>query len=226
MMESLLVANRGEIARRILRTARRLGVRTIAVYSTADEHAPFVKEADESVAIGAPPAPESYLDGDKILAAAAATRAAAIHPGYGFLAENAQFAEAVQAAGLIWVGAPPQAIRAMGLKDAAKRLMMQAGVRVTPGYLGEDQSPARLKREAAALGYPILIKAVAGGGGRGMRRVAAAEQFAEALASCRREAAGLWRGPGTAREIRQRAATPGGTGIRRLPRPARASVRT
>ncbi len=120
---------------------------------------------------------ESYLDGEKILAAAAATRAAAIHPGYGFLSENAAFAEAVQAAGLLWVGAPPAAIRAMGLKDAAKRLMMQAGVPVTPGYLGEDQSPARLKREAEAIGYPILIKAVAGGGGKGMRRVAGCRSF-------------------------------------------------
>jgi 3-methylcrotonyl-CoA carboxylase alpha subunit len=192
MMESLLIANRGEIARRIMRTARRLGVRTIAVFSTADSHAPFVQEADDAVAIGAPPARESYLDGAKILAAAAATRAAAIHPGYGFLSENAAFAEAVQAAGLLWVGAPPKAIRAMGLKDAAKHLMMQAGVPVTPGYQGADQSPARLQSEAETIGYPILIKAVAGGGGKGMRRVDAAELFEEALASCRREAAGAF----------------------------------
>jgi 3-methylcrotonyl-CoA carboxylase alpha subunit len=192
MMESVLIANRGEIARRILRTARRLGVRTIAVYSAADAHAPFVKEADQAVAIGAAPAIDSYLDGAKILSAAAATGAAAIHPGYGFLAENAAFAEAVQAAGLLWVGAPPAAIRAMGLKDAAKQLMMQAGVPVTPGYLGQDQSPDRLKREADTLGYPILIKAVAGGGGKGMRRVAAPAQFEEALSSCRREAAGAF----------------------------------
>jgi 3-methylcrotonyl-CoA carboxylase alpha subunit len=189
MMESLLIANRGEIARRIMRTARRLGVRTIAVYSTADEHAPFVREADEAVAIGAPPARDSYLDGAKILAVAAATGATAIHPGYGFLSENAAFAAAVQAAGLLWVGAPPAAIRAMGLKDAAKSLMLQAGVPVTPGYLGQDQSAARLKSEAETIGYPILIKAVAGGGGKGMRRVDAAEQFDEALTSCRREAA-------------------------------------
>jgi 3-methylcrotonyl-CoA carboxylase alpha subunit len=192
MMESVLIANRGEIARRIIRTARRLGVRTIAVYSTADEHAPYVREADDSVPIGAPPARESYLNGAKILAAAAATRAAAIHPGYGFLSENAEFAQAVQAAGLLWVGAPPAAIRTMGLKDHAKSLMMRAGVPVTPGYLGEDQSPAGLKREAATLGYPILIKAVAGGGGKGMRRVEAAAQFDAALASCRREAAGAF----------------------------------
>jgi 3-methylcrotonyl-CoA carboxylase alpha subunit len=188
MMDSLLIANRGEIARRIIRTAKRLGVRTIAVYSTADARAPFVGEADEAVPIGAPPAGESYLDGTKILAAAASTRAAAIHPGYGFLSENAAFAERVKAAGLLWVGAPPAAIRAMGLKDAAKALMMRAGVPVTPGYLGEDQSPARLQHEAVAIGFPVLIKAVAGGGGKGMRRVEAAEQFEEALASCRREA--------------------------------------
>jgi 3-methylcrotonyl-CoA carboxylase alpha subunit len=189
MMESVLIANRGEIARRIIRTARRLGVRTVAVYSAADAGAPFVGEADEAIAIGAAPARDSYLDGTKILNAAAATRASAIHPGYGFLSENAAFAESVQAAGLVWVGAPPAAIRAMGLKDAAKTLMMQAGVPVTLGYLGQDQSPAQLKREADTIGYPILIKAVAGGGGKGMRRVDAAGLFDEALASCRREAA-------------------------------------
>ena len=192
MMESLLIANRGEIARRIMRSARRLGVRTIAVYSTADEHTAFVREADESVAIGAPPPRESYLDGAKILAAAEATRATAIHPGYGFLSENAAFAESVLATGLIWVGAPPAAIRAMGLKDAAKSLMLRAGVPVTPGYLGADQSPARLKTEAGTIGYPILIKAVAGGGGKGMRRVEGAQDFEAALASCRREAAGAF----------------------------------
>jgi 3-methylcrotonyl-CoA carboxylase alpha subunit len=189
MMESVLIANRGEIARRIIRTARRLGVRTIAVYSAADADAPYVSEADEAVAIGAAQARDSYLDGAKILSAAAATGAAAIHPGYGFLAENAAFAEAVCAAGRLWVGAPPAAIRAMGLKDAAKALMVQAGVPVTPGYLGSDQSSARLKSEAATIGYPILIKAVAGGGGKGMRRVDSAAAFEEALASCRREAA-------------------------------------
>ena len=189
MIESLLIANRGEIARRIIRTARRLGVRTIAVYSAADAAAPFVREADSAVAIGAAPARESYLDGAKILAAARASGAAAIHPGYGFLSENAGFAEAVQAAGLIWVGAPPAAIRAMGLKDAAKALMQRAGVPVTPGYLGESQLPERLASEAAAIGYPVLIKAVAGGGGKGMRRVEAAAGFQDALVSCRREAA-------------------------------------
>jgi 3-methylcrotonyl-CoA carboxylase alpha subunit len=189
MLESLLIANRGEIARRIIRTARRLGVRTIAVHSDADARMPFVREADAAVCIGPAPARESYLDGTKILAAARETNARAVHPGYGFLSENADFAAAVEQAGLIWIGAPPAAIRAMGLKDAAKRLMQDAGVPVTPGYLGEDQSPDRLKKEADRIGYPVLIKAVAGGGGKGMRRVDSAAAFAEALASCRREAA-------------------------------------
>src|ERR1700722_19002884 len=159
MMESVLIANRGEIARRIIRTARRLGVRTIAVYSAADADAPFVREADQAVAIGAAPARDSYLDGTKILNAAAQTKATAVHPGYGFLSENAAFAESVQAAGLLWVGAPPAAIRAMGLKDAAKALMIRARVPVTPGYLGQSQDVQRLKSEAAAIGYPVLIKA-------------------------------------------------------------------
>jgi 3-methylcrotonyl-CoA carboxylase alpha subunit len=189
MIDSLLIANRGEIARRIIRTARRLGVRTIAVYSDADADLPFVREADAAVAIGPAPARDSYLVPEKILAAAKATGAAAIHPGYGFLSENAAFAEAVQAAGLIWVGAPPASIRAMGLKDAAKKLMQAAGVPVTPGYMGEDQSPERLKAEADAIGYPVLIKAVAGGGGKGMRKVDAPRAFLDALASCQREAA-------------------------------------
>jgi len=189
MIESLLIANRGEIARRIIRTARKLGVRTIAVHSEADAGMPFVREADTAIAIGPAPARESYLVQEKILAAAKATNAAAIHPGYGFLSENAEFADAVQAAGLVWVGAPPSAIRAMGLKDAAKKLMQAAGVPVTPGYMGEDQSPERLKAEADAIGYPVLIKAVAGGGGKGMRKVDVAQQFLDSLESCRREAA-------------------------------------
>ncbi|MBB3646377.1 3-methylcrotonyl-CoA carboxylase alpha subunit [Rhizobium sp. BK619] len=188
-MDSLLIANRGEIARRIIRTAKMLGIRTIAVYSKADAGLPFVREADEAIAIGPPPARESYLSEARILEAARKTGAAAIHPGYGFLSENAEFAEAVEKAGIIWVGAPPAAIRAMGLKDAAKELMQAAGVPVTPGYLGPDQSDARLAAEADAIGYPVLIKAVAGGGGKGMRRVERAQDFAELLASCRREAA-------------------------------------
>ncbi|WP_428394302.1 acetyl/propionyl/methylcrotonyl-CoA carboxylase subunit alpha [Lichenicoccus sp.] len=188
MMHSLLIANRGEIAARIIRTARRLGIRTIAVYSEADADMPFVRQADQAVAIGPAPARESYLVADKILQAARETDADAIHPGYGFLSENAAFAAQVQESGLIWVGAPPAAIAAMGLKDAAKRLMQEAGVPVTPGTLGEDQSPARLRAEADAIGYPVLIKAVAGGGGKGMRRVDDANSFADALGSCLREA--------------------------------------
>ena len=189
MLGSLLIANRGEIARRIIRTCRRLGIRTVAVYSEADALAPFVAEADQAVAIGPAAARESYLVHDKILKAAKDTGVEAIHPGYGFLSENAEFAEAVVKAGLIWVGPPPSAIRAMGLKDAAKELMQKAGVPVTPGYLGDDQSEERLLAEATKLGYPVLIKAVAGGGGKGMRRVDAAEEFLPALASCKREAA-------------------------------------
>jgi 3-methylcrotonyl-CoA carboxylase alpha subunit len=189
MLSSLLIANRGEIARRVIRTARAMGIRTIAVHSDVDAGLPFVREADSAIAIGGAPARESYLDQDKILAAAYVAGAEAIHPGYGFLSENAEFAEKVIAAGLIWVGAPPAAIRAMGLKDAAKALMTAAGVPVTPGYLGEDQAPERLKSEADAIGYPVLIKAVAGGGGKGMRKVDAPGDFVDALLSCRREAA-------------------------------------
>ncbi|WP_420963595.1 acetyl/propionyl/methylcrotonyl-CoA carboxylase subunit alpha [Brucella sp. IR073] len=189
MIESLLIANRGEIARRIIRTARRLKLRTVAVYSEADSGMPFVREADEGVCIGPAAARESYLRQDRILDAAKQTGAEAIHPGYGFLSENAEFAEVVIGAGLVWIGAPPAAIRAMGLKDAAKALMGAAGVPVTPGYLGEDQSEARLQKEADIIGYPVLIKAVAGGGGKGMRRVDRKEDFRGALASCRREAA-------------------------------------
>jgi 3-methylcrotonyl-CoA carboxylase alpha subunit len=189
MIESLLIANRGEIACRIIRTARALGIRTIAVYSDADANALHVRQADEAVHIGASPARESYLVGDRIIAAALDTGAEAIHPGYGFLSENADFAQAVLDAGLIWVGPNPDSIRAMGLKDAAKQRMIAAGVPVTPGYLGEDQSPERLKTEADAIGYPVLIKAVAGGGGKGMRRVDTAAEFADALLSCQREAA-------------------------------------
>ena len=189
MITSLLIANRGEIACRIIRTARKLGIRTVAVYSEADAQALHVRSADEAVAIGPAPARESYLVGERIIAAAKQTGAQAIHPGYGFLSENADFAQSVIDAGLIWVGPHPDSIRAMGLKDAAKQRMIAAGVPVTPGYLGEDQSLATLQREADAIGYPVLIKAVAGGGGKGMRRVEAAADFSDALASCQREAA-------------------------------------
>jgi 3-methylcrotonyl-CoA carboxylase alpha subunit len=188
-MKSLLIANRGEIACRVIRTARAMGIRTVAVYSDADAKALHVRMADEAVHIGPSPARESYLVGDKIIAAARATKAEAIHPGYGFLSENADFARAVIDAGLIWVGPKPDSIRAMGLKDAAKKLMAEAGVPVTPGYLGEDQDPKRLKKEADAIGYPVLIKAVAGGGGKGMRRVDEPSQFDDALESAKREAA-------------------------------------
>ncbi|MFC0206116.1 acetyl/propionyl/methylcrotonyl-CoA carboxylase subunit alpha [Novosphingobium soli] len=190
MITSLLIANRGEIACRVIRTARRLGIRTIAVYSDADADALHVREADEAVHIGPSPTRESYLVGEKILAAARATGAEAIHPGYGFLSENAAFAQAVMDAGIVWVGPNPSSITAMGLKDAAKALMAEAGVPVTPGYMGADQDPALLAAEAAKVGYPVLIKAVAGGGGKGMRLVESPGAFADALASCKREAAG------------------------------------
>ncbi|MFT3724431.1 MAG: biotin carboxylase N-terminal domain-containing protein [Hyphomonadaceae bacterium] len=188
MFSSILIANRGEISRRIMRTARKLGMRTVAVYSDADTEAAFVREADEAVWIGAAAAAESYLKGDRIIEAALDTGAQAIHPGYGFLSENAGFAEAVGKAGLTWIGPPPEAIRAMGLKDAAKALMEKHGVPVTPGYHGEDQSAKTLKAAAKKIGYPVLIKAVAGGGGRGMRRVDAEKDFDAALASAQREA--------------------------------------
>ncbi len=188
MIAKLLIANRGEIACRIMRTARAMGIATVAVYSDADAKALHVRQADEAVHIGPSPAAESYLVGAKIIAAAKQTGADAIHPGYGFLSENADFAQAVIDAGLIWVGPKPASIRAMGLKDAAKQLMRSAGVPVTPGYDGSDQSAERLTAEAEAIGYPVLIKAVAGGGGKGMRKVDAPADFAAALESCRREA--------------------------------------
>ena len=188
MISKLLIANRGEIACRIMRTARAMGIATVAVYSDADAKALHVRSADEAVHIGPSPAAESYLAGEKIIAAAKQTGAEAIHPGYGFLSENAAFAQSVIDAGLIWVGPKPASIEAMGLKDAAKQRMRAAGVPVTPGYDGSDQSVERLKTEADAIGYPMLIKAVAGGGGKGMRKVDASEDFAAALESCRREA--------------------------------------
>ena len=187
MIQTLLIANRGEIACRIIRTARRMGVATVAVYSDADAGAAHVAMADKAVRLGPPPARESYLRADLILAAAKETGADAIHPGYGFLSENAEFAESCAKAGVIFVGPPPDAIRAMGLKDRAKALMAKAGVAVVPGYLGDDQRPEHLAGEAAKIGFPVLIKAVAGGGGKGMRRVDAAGEFAAALESAKRE---------------------------------------
>ncbi|WP_420144359.1 acetyl/propionyl/methylcrotonyl-CoA carboxylase subunit alpha [Sphingobium sp.] len=189
MFQSLLIANRGEIACRVIRTARRMGIRTVAVYSDADANALHVRQADAAVHIGPSPVRESYLLGDRIIAAALESGAQAIHPGYGFLSENAEFAQAVMDAGLIWVGADPARRMARGRKDAAKALMARAGVPVTPGYLGEDQSPDHLRAQADLIGYPVLIKAVAGGGGKGMRLVEASADFPDALASCQREAA-------------------------------------
>jgi 3-methylcrotonyl-CoA carboxylase alpha subunit len=188
MFKSLLIANRGEIAVRVIRTARRMGLKTIAVYSDADANAYHVAEADEAWRIGPAPAAESYLRMDAILDAAARSRAGAIHPGYGFLSENAAFAEACERAGVVFVGPPPAAIRAMGLKDAAKALMEKAKVPVVPGYHGDNQDAAFLAAQAEKIGYPVLIKAVAGGGGKGMRRVDDPAQFAKELASAMREA--------------------------------------
>jgi 3-methylcrotonyl-CoA carboxylase alpha subunit len=188
LFRKLLIANRGEIAVRVMRTARRLGIATVAVYSDADANAAHVAAADEAWRVGPPPARESYLDIEAILAAARKSGAEAIHPGYGFLSENANFAEACAAAGVVFVGPPPAAIRAMGLKDRAKVLMAKAGVAVVPGYQGDDQSPARLAQAAKETGFPVLIKAVAGGGGKGMRRVDAAAEFEAALESAKREA--------------------------------------
>ncbi|HWD67277.1 MAG TPA: biotin carboxylase N-terminal domain-containing protein [Caulobacteraceae bacterium] len=188
MIGSVLIANRGEIARRIIRTARRLGVATIAVYSEADARSAHVREADVAIEIGSASITESYLRSETILEAAIATGAEAIHPGYGFLSENADFAEVVEAAELVWIGPPPAAIRAMGLKDAAKRLMAEAGVPVTPGWIGENQDSQNLAKEAAKIGWPVLIKAVAGGGGKGMRKVENAPDFMDALAGAKREA--------------------------------------
>ncbi|HEX3217011.1 MAG TPA: acetyl/propionyl/methylcrotonyl-CoA carboxylase subunit alpha [Aestuariivirgaceae bacterium] len=188
MFSSVLIANRGEIACRITRTARRLGMRVIAVHSDVDQEALHVKMADEAVAIGPASVRDSYLRPDRILEAARETGAEAIHPGYGFLSENAGFAEACRSAGIAFVGPPPEAIRAMGLKDAAKALMRDAAVPVVPGYMGEEQDAAFLERMAAETGYPVLIKAVAGGGGKGMRLVADPADFRPALESCQREA--------------------------------------
>ena len=188
MFRTLLIANRGEIACRVARTARAMGLRTVAVYSDADAHGAHVVAADEGVRIGPAPARESYLNIDAILDAAKSTGADAVHPGYGFLSENAEFAEACAAAGLVFVGPPAAAMRAMGLKDRAKALMEKAGVPVVPGYHGADQSDARLKDEAGKIGYPVLLKAAAGGGGKGMRLVECAEDFAVALEGARREA--------------------------------------
>ena len=188
MFNKILIANRGEIACRVIKTARRMGIRTVAVYSEADAGARHVRLADEAVCIGAPPPRESYLVIDKIIGAVLATGAQAIHPGYGFLSENEEFAEACAKNGIVFVGPPVTAIRAMGLKSESKKLMEKAGVPLTPGYHGDNQDAGFLRQQADAIGYPVLIKASAGGGGKGMRPVWKGEEFADALASCQREA--------------------------------------
>ncbi|EBA10638.1 methylcrotonyl-CoA carboxylase, alpha subunit [Roseobacter sp. CCS2] len=188
MFTKILIANRGEIACRVIQTARSMGVRTVAVYSDADAQAMHVAQADEAVRLGPAPVADSYLRGDLIIQAALDTGAEAIHPGYGFLSENPGFVDDVVAAGLIFIGPSADAIRAMGLKDAAKALMVKAGVPVVPGYHGDNQDPGFLAERASEIGYPVLIKAVAGGGGKGMRLVEAASDFLENLASAQAEA--------------------------------------
>ncbi len=188
----ILIANRGEIAVRVIRTARSLGYQTVAVYSDADRGAPHVALADEAVHIGAPAAVDSYLNVGSLMEAARKTGADAVHPGYGFLSENADFAQSCQDAGLTFIGPPPSAMRAMGNKALAKRRMLAAGVPCAPGYLGDEQDDARLTQEASKLGFPLLVKAVAGGGGRGMRLVHSAQEMAQALIGARREALGAF----------------------------------
>ena len=189
MFNKILIANRGEIACRVIKTARRMGIRTVAVYSEADANARHVRLADEAVLLGPAAARESYLVADKIVDACKRTGAQAVHPGYGFLSENADFADALAANGIAFIGPPASAIRAMGSKSEAKKLMGKAAVPLTPGYHGDDQTPELLHREADAIGYPVLIKAAAGGGGKGMRLVERTEDFLDSLASCKREAA-------------------------------------
>ncbi|MCB1465653.1 MAG: ATP-grasp domain-containing protein, partial [Rhizobiaceae bacterium] len=188
MFSKILIANRGEIACRVIRTARRMNISTVVVYSDADASALHVKMADEAVHIGPSPVGESYLRGDRIIAAALSSGVEAIHPGYGFLSENPDFVDRVTEAGLVFIGPTSASIRAMGLKDAAKRLMETAGVPVVPGYHGEAQAIVVLASKATEIGYPVLIKARAGGGGKGMRRVDDPADFPEALAAAKREA--------------------------------------
>jgi 3-methylcrotonyl-CoA carboxylase alpha subunit len=187
-IQKLLVANRGEIACRVMRTAKALGIQTVAVYSDADKNAKHVEQADEAVCVGPAPSKDSYLNMEAIFSAAGLTGADAVHPGYGFLSENARFAEACLSRKLIFVGPPADAIRAMGSKSAAKQIMEQAGVPLLPGYHGDNQDPATLKNAADNMGYPVLLKAVSGGGGKGMRRVNTSEEFEAALATAKREA--------------------------------------
>jgi 3-methylcrotonyl-CoA carboxylase alpha subunit len=188
MFDKVLVANRGEIAIRVMRTCRRLGIKTVAVHSDIDVHAQHVLEADEAYNIGPAPSAESYLLGDKIIDVCLATGAQAVHPGYGFLSENAEFSEKCAAHGITFVGPPAKAIVDMGSKSASKNIMIDAGVPVTPGYHGENQDPQHLKQQADDMGYPVMLKAVLGGGGKGMRMVAKEEDFFDALDACKREA--------------------------------------
>ncbi|MEN8719901.1 MAG: biotin carboxylase N-terminal domain-containing protein, partial [Oceanococcaceae bacterium] len=188
MFSKILIANRGEIACRVMRTAQRMGIATVAVYSDADRHALHVAMADEAVHIGPAPARESYLVIDHIIDAAKRTNAEAIHPGYGFLSENAAFCRRCEAEGLVFIGPPVGAVEAMGSKSAAKALMEKAQVPLVPGYHGADQDPQQLRDAAEAMGYPVLLKASAGGGGKGMRRVDAGADFNDALAAAKREA--------------------------------------
>ena len=188
MFEKILIANRGEIACRVIRTCRRLGIRTVAVYSDADANAQHVRQADEAYPIGGPRPQDSYLRGDAILEVARSSGAQAIHPGYGFLSENADFADAVEAAGIVFIGPKAASMRKMGSKAGAKELMQAAGVPVVPGYTGSDQTPQVLAREAALIGFPLMIKAAHGGGGKGMRIVRALDEFMANLESCQREA--------------------------------------
>jgi 3-methylcrotonyl-CoA carboxylase alpha subunit len=189
MFDKILIANRGEIACRVAATCRRLGVKSVAVYSDADANAKHVAACDEAVRIGGASAADSYLRIERIIDAARATGAQAIHPGYGFLSENEDFARACDEAGIVFIGPPVGAIAAMGSKAAAKALMEAAAVPLVPGFHGDDQDPGRLRREADRIGYPVLLKASAGGGGKGMRVVERGDDFAAALASCKREAA-------------------------------------
>ena len=224
-LDRLLIANRGEIACRIARTAKRMGIRTIAVYSDADAQARHVSACDEAFGIGGLTPAESYLRGDAILEAARRGGAQAVHPGYGFLSENAAFAEDCARAGVVFVGPPPAAIRAMGSKSAAKALMEQAGVPLTPGYHGDNQDERFLREVADRLGYPVLIKASAGGGGRGMRRVDKSSEFAAALTSCKREAAASFGDDRVLVEKVSPAAAPHrSTGVRGRPGPLPAPV--
>jgi len=184
----ILIANRGEIACRVARTARRMSIQTVAVYSDVDAQSRHVALADEAFRIGPPEPKDSYLSGERIIDAAKRSGASAIHPGYGFLSENPEFAERCERAGIAFIGPPPEAIRAMGDKSAAKAIMEKAGVPIVPGYHGHNQAPDFLMQEAGRIGLPLLIKAAAGGGGKGMRAVERAADFSAALAACRREA--------------------------------------